>query len=422
MNTQKKVIVGYDLCDDYSQVCCYSYKLNEPVLIGPREYEKEEEYRIPTVLCMKNETKQWLYGEEAIHCAKMQEGYLVEHILDKAYNRDEIEIQQQKISGITLLEKFFRKSLTLVKTHFPTDPITKLVVTIKNTDPNHVNIIYEALSSLGLEKDRVVILNHAGAFLYYALSQDSALWRNDVGLFDYSREGLYYYQASINRRVKPMVVDLKKTNYSTHLNYEMRNQKKENLAYIFENTANTALYKLIVSTLYITGEGFEGDWAEAAIKNLCVGRRVFYGQNLYSKGACYAAKELSGDQVLGEMVLLNEDMIKNSVLLRVYKDAKFAEVPLAEAGEVWYDINRCLEVIPEGNAELEIILKNIVTKESVRERVLLQQLPQRPDRMTRLAIHLQCPDKSTGIITVTDLGFGELYQGTGRILEFAVGV
>jgi hypothetical protein len=418
MDTLKKVIVGYDLCEDYTQISCYSYKTLEPI---PISISEGEEYSpIPTVLCVKKDTKQWLYGEEAVTCANNGAGILLDHLLTRVLTGETAEIFQQIFTPVALLEKFLRKSLTLIKNYFPTEQITKLVVTVPSTNPMLVDAVYEALALLGLEKDRALVLSHAGAYLYYALNQDKALWMNDVGLFDFSEEGLFFYQIRMNRKTKPMIAGLAKKEYTETLSYDMLNRKDMNASYIFENIANTALFKQIISTLYFTGNGFEGGWADDVIKSLCAGRRIFMGQNLFTKGACYAAKELSGDKKLNEFILMNDDMITSSVMLRVYLDTKYQEVPLTVAGETWYEINKSIEVIPEGDAELEIILKDIMTRDVTREKIRLSQLPNRPERMTRLEINFTCKDKSTGIITVNDLGFGEIYPETGRIMEFSI--
>lgn len=418
MDTQKKVIIGYDLCEDYTQISCFSYKSFEPLMIG--QHEGEGDCKIPTLLCLKKDTKQWLLGEDAAACARNGAGILVDRLLTKVINSEETEILGTAFSANALLEKFFHKTLTLVKNYFPTEPITRLVVTVRNTEPEFIEKIYQALSMLGIGKDRAVVISHASAYLYYALSQDKALWMNDVGLFDFGDEGLCYYQIRVNRRSMPMVAGLYKTDFSDSLNMPILKKKPRNAAYIFETLANSALYKKIVTTLYFTGNGFEGNWAEEVFKGLCAGRRVFFGQNLYTKGACYAAREYAGDRQLGDILLLNDDMIISTVAARVYCDTRFTEVELAQVGSVWYEVNNSIEVIPEGNAELEITLKNIMTRDIIREKMILNQFPERPDRTTRLQINFSCKDKSTGVIKVTDLGFGEFYPASGKEMEFSI--
>ncbi len=418
METSRKLIVGYDLCEEYSQISCFSYKSMEPVPISAAE--KDEFNRIPTVLCLKSDTKQWLYGEEAKSCAESGEGILVEHLLKRLITGEPVELYGQSFDGITLLEKYFRKTLTLMKQYFPTEPVTRLVVTVREAPPVLTEGIYAALSELGLERDRVTVISHAGAYLYYALNQERSLWMNDAGLFEFNEDGLFYYRIRLNRRMKPMIAGLEKTDYTHVLDYSMLKDKENNAAYLFENVTGTALYKQLVTTLYFTGGGFEGGWAEQIIKGLCNGRRAFMGQNLFVSGACFAAKEFAGDRTLGDFILLDDDMLIGSVGLRVYCDTRYQEVLLAKAGENWHEVNKSIEVIPEGEPELELVLKSMLSRETVREKIRLTNLPRRPDRMTRLKILFTCTDRSTGVITVNDLGFGEFYPETGTVMEFTV--
>lgn len=413
MDAPRKVIVGYDLCDDFTQISCYSYKTGEPLTIGISEDEGSDN-KIPTVLCVRTDTKQWLYGEEAISCAMNGAGALVEQILNKVRNNEMVEVLETKFPAVSLLEKFIRKSLVLIRNHFPTDSITKLVVTVPDAEPEFVGRIYEVLFQLGLEKNRALVISHAGAYLYYALNQDRTLWNNDVGLFDFNKDGLSYYQIQINRRVKPMVAGLVKSDLSKELNHEILLKKEINLAYLFENVANTVLHRQLVTTLYFTGKGFEGGWSDETIKKLCVGRRGFMGENLFTLGACYAAKELSGDVKLQDIILLNDDMVTTSVAIRVYLDTKYVELPLMKAGEIWYEVEKALEVIPEGEPELELFLKSIISKDPVRQIIRLEQWDEPMDRTTRLRIDVSCESKDLAVMKVTDLGFGELFQGTGK--------
>ena len=415
MDNSKKLIVGYDLCDDYSQICCYSYKTFEPISIGFNE--DEDDTFIPTALCVNKDSRVWLYGKDAIACHKDGSGILIDNLLDKLKNDEEIQIFEESYSAVDLLEKFFRKTLTLLKDYFPTEIITQLVVTISELDSPIVDGIYEALLMLGIDKDRVTVISHGTSFMYYALTQDRELWLNDVGLFDFQSKGLCYYQISINRRINPMIAILEKQDFSDTLNHQVIKENKVDKRFVFENIANTLLYKQIITTLYFTGKGFEGDWAMESIQSLCAGRRVFMGQKLYVKGACYGAKELSGDRKLDNIILLNNDMIVNSVAVRAYVDGNIQEVILTDATVPWYEVNSEVEVILDDAVDLEVIFRNIITKEIIRERIPLNSLPKRPNRMTRLKLHLSCMDRNRAKLIITDLGFGDIYPAMVRLLN-----
>lgn len=421
MDAQRKLLIGYDLCEDFSQISCYSYKSFEPIPICLSETD-EESSMIPTALCVKTDTRLWLFGKDAINCANNGEGILINGLLAKIRSGENVTVFDQEFTGIALLEKFFRKSLTLIKNYFPTDPITKLVITIGEMDTMLVNGIYEALELLGIEKDRALVISHPSAYMYYALSQDRSLWTNDVGLFDFNESTFNYYQISINRRLTPMVAGLVKKDLSDVLDYQMLLYKKINVGYTFENIANSVLHKQIISTLYFTGRGFEGGWADGIIQGLCTGRRAFIGQSMYTKGACYAAKELSGECKLSEFILLNDEMIISSVWLKLYSDAAIKEVLITDAAVAWYEVNETIEIIPDEDTELEIIIKSIMTRNQIRERLHLNDLPKRPNRMTRLLLNLTCTDKATAKLKVIDLGFGEIYPATDRSWEFSFNI
>lgn len=418
MGNSKKLIVGYDLCEDYSQICCYSYKTFEPIPIGSSEDENDT--LIPTALCVNKDTRIWLYGKDAISCGHDGSGILIDNLLTKLKNKEEIKVFGETYSAVNMLEKFLRKTITLIKDYFPTEIITQLVVTVHELDSSIVDGIYEALHLLGIDKDRVTVMSHGSSFMYYALSQDRELWLNDVGLFDFHREGLSYYQISINRRIKPMIAKMEKENFSDTFNYKVIKENKVDKKFTFENIANTLLYKQIVTTLYFTGKGFEGEWANDSIRSLCAGRRVFMGQNLYVKGACYGAKELSGDRKLDNIILLNNDMIVNSVTIRAYLDGIIQEVMLTDATIPWYEVNSAVEVILDDALDMEIIFRNIMTKGIIRERIPLNAPPERSNRMTRLKLNLSCEDRNKAKLIITDLGFGDIYPAAGKVAEYVM--
>jgi len=412
---QRKLIVGFDLGEDYSQISCYSFKIFEPKSVCLTE--EEEHYLIPTVLCVKNDTKEWLYGDEAIACDSITEGVFADALLAKISAGETVKIFDIPFTGILLLEKFFRKTLMLLKKYFPTESITKIVVTIRDMEPKLVEGIYEALALLGLDKDRATILSHAQCYLYYALSQNQELWRNDVGLFEFDATGLSYYQININRRLHPMIAGVMKQNFADTLDYDRLHNPDANAEYTFKNIANNVMYKQIISTLYFTGKGFEGSWADEIIKSFCTGRRAFKGQNLYTKGACYAARELTGEKKFSDFLFLSDEMIMTSVTIHVYQDGMIKEVVLTKEAVPWYEVNESVEVILDAEQEIEIYLKNIMSREIVKKKLLLNNLPERPNRMTRLLINLTCLERTTAKINVMDLGFGAIYEGTDRSWE-----
>lgn len=420
MEEQKNLYVGLDLCDDRTQLSCYNEKIYEPESIC--QYE-EGDAGFPTVLGVREATGEWLIGEDAVACEKNGEGILINHIIGTVMNQRSFKVYNVDFTGVQILEKFLRKCLRLLKKYYPDNVICKLTVTIKYMNIHLIKTIYEALRQLGIEKDRVQVVGHEQCYLYYALSQKKELWMNDVGLFEFDEVGLSYHQISINRRTIPMMVSVASKDLKETLSYELLKEQEESVGYIFDNIAKSIFHKQIVSTVYITGVGFEGHWADAVLKELCIGRRLFVGQNLYSRGACYMSKEQAAKESseltekLSDFIFLSDEMITCNITTRVYYGAKMTDLVLAKAGMPWYDVDTCIDLIPDFEEELEIVVKDIMKRSATTYLLHMDSFPKRKNKMSRIGVRVQFIDHFTCVVTVKDLGFGEIYPSTNRVWE-----
>lgn len=415
MKEDRKLIVGFDLCNDYSQISCYNDKTFEPDSVC--EGNIEGKYLIPTVLGVKEDTKDWYFGSQAVELFQNGKGLLIGNLIENMVQGNEIKIYGTSFSTDELLEKFLRKSLSMIKAKYPNETIKKIVITVKQTNERLIEGIYKALEPLGLLKDRVSIQSHSGSYMYFALSQKKELWMNDIGLFDFDRDGLHYYQIKINRKNSPVIVAVAHKDFSDTLSYEMLQSNEDNLGYIFENLAKNVLHKQIVSTLYITGIGFEGTWVNDVLKELCVGRRVFMGQNLYTKGACYLAKTIEDTERFKNFLFISEEMITSAIGMKLYYNAQVRETMLIQEGTPWHDGKKTIDVILDDEQEIAITVKDILKKSFKEQIISLEGLPERPNKMTRIRIRLELLDVKSLAVTVKDLGFGEFYSSSNRIWE-----
>jgi hypothetical protein len=415
MSDQRNLIIGLDLSPKYTQICCFNYKTLEAESLCITK----DKYLIPTALGVKNYSKDWVFGEEAVLCQEKNTGIFIDRLLDRVKKEEETEIFGTYLSAITLLEKFLRKCLQVVKTYYPNNSILKIVVTVKELQDTVITGVYQALKNLGIDKDRTLVQSHAQSYQYYALSQSKELWENDIGLFDFDEIGLTYHQIKINRTEKPYVVSLLEKDYRDPLSFEMLEKYKEgeNLEYIFQNIARNVLHKQIVSTIYATGIGFDSSWADNVLKDLCTGRRVFKGQNLYAKGACFAAKELTENKSLNDFIFLGKEMIPVEITTQGFLQTGVAEIVLAKAFQPWYEVDTRMDFILEELNEIPILMTNQLRKESKQYLIPLHELMNRPNRTTRIELRLKFYSQTTVVITVKDKGFGSFYPSSNRIWE-----
>ncbi len=413
MNEDRKLLVGLDIGDRVIQMSCFDHKLFEPVSIGYM-VNGERQYELSPAIAVKD--GEWLWGDAALAA---DTSYIhVDNIIDCIRLYDKFEAGGYTFHSKEVMKRFLTKELSLLNEYYPNNRIKKLVVTMVDKEERLAYYITQACEELGIKSDRLVLQSHKQSYMYYAVSQAKELWLNNVGLFEYEREGLTYSQISIDRRSIPYIVGVEKKDLSDLMPYSMIEQEGDiDLSYAFNNVAGTVLHKQMVTTIYVTGEGFAGEWAKEALKQLCTGRRVFRGQNLFTKGACYAAREFCGEGKLGEFIFLDEDMITSDVSIRVYHDAQMQDIVLAKAGTVWSDIDSSIDVIPDGEDEIQIITRNVMLHETKAHMLSLSGFEGRENKMTRFTIRLRFADKDTCIVTLKDNGFGEFCPSTNRIWE-----
>lgn len=415
MEDDRTLLVGFDLCDDYSQLSCIFKNAAEPesVCITP----DQSKFLIPTAVCVREMTKDWVIGEEAERCRDRMAGVYVDKLLSKLMKQEPVEIYGSMFEPEVLLEKFFRKVFGILRQRYQNNSIRQLVLTVRSCEPGIEERLYEVMLALGIDRDRVKIISHTSAFMYYIVSQPRDVWVNDVALFDYGVEGLRYCQLTFGRKGAPTAVVAESVDLSEDISYKMLSElSAERLAHAFESIANLTLHKKIITSLFVTGRGFEGDWSADVLRRLCMGRRVFLGQNLYTKGACYAARALVQNR-LTEYQFLPEECIKASVSLRVYHDAQAYQLELASVGDNWKTAGTNCTLILDQCNELEFTVSDAVHKDTVLEIMTLDGPVRKERRSTRLQLSLHFISRDMAVVKLKDIGFGEFYKTNYRVWE-----
>ena len=418
MTEDRKLLVGVDLSNDFTQLSCYRRDTDKVISAG-RPVGREREYECPTVLSWQPVKKEWLFGTEALMAAEREEVYLFRDMLKQISEKNKVTAGDMELEPVDALVRFFVKLLSCLKEYFPSETIRKLVISVSDKTDNLVNALKGALNRIGIGEERYVIQLHQQSYMYYALSQKKKeLWLNDVALFEFGRDGLFYSQIHIDRRNIPYIVGVKKIDLSQNLNWDMMEHDSSfKMEYAFVNLANTQMHKQMISTIYVTGEGFQGEWANTALSQLCTGRRVFRGGNLFTKGACIAAREFAGEGVMSDFLFLDQEMIHTGISLRVYKDAKMQELPLVRAGVPWKDVDVSVDFITDDEEELQLTIQNVLRRETTVHLLSLEGFDERPNKMTRFTLRLRFADASHCIVTLKDNGFGEYCPSSNRIWE-----
>ena len=89
--------------------------------------------------------------------------------------------------------------------------------------------------------------------------------------------------------------------------------------------------------------------------------------------------------------------------------------PLIEAGNNWYDSKTSCELILDDTEELVFVVSTYDRSEKRRVGMMLPGIPVRPNKTTRLRLELQYISATECKVTVTDLGFGEMFPSCGKV-------
>ena len=410
----RPIVIGFDLSPEMTQIAV-SRAGEEPESVSVSSTSGQ--FLIPTVLCVRNDSGDWLFGEEAIRCKNRNAGVFIDDLLGKAEREESVYIRDVEYTPRNFLERFFRKIMVVLRQKYTGDSVEHVVVSMRDPSDKVIQMVTDALETTGIRREHIRVRSHLQNFMFYAVCQKKELWVNDVGLFEFNENGLTYTQLSIAKKIAPITVTAQITDLSTLLDSNMLETMPDNqLAYCFRTITDKVLYRQILSTIYVTGKGFEGAWSDEVLKALVAGRRVFKGMNLYAKGAAYYGLYENAED-MRDFLFLTEDMIRSTIAIRMFKDNQIADYPMVRAGTRWSEVNAKTVGILDDTEEVYFTIYHTVKKDSQHVVMSLKNLHGRENKTTRVSIGIRCLDRETAVITVKDLGFGHFYPNTYRVWE-----
>ncbi|MBD9016757.1 MAG: hypothetical protein EGR13_00005, partial [Coprococcus comes] len=276
-------IIGYDINAKMCQISYYNEKTQEPETVDTG-IEKENN-QIPLVMNYYKET--WTYGRQARRMSTVRDSICVEGIWECALGNGKIEVDGQEYEGVQLLADFVKYTLNGF------EEIESITFTVpeKNED---IRVLLKGIGQkLGVAKENIYVQDYKESFCHYMFNQPKELWQYEAALFCCDRNEIKAYML---RRLKPGLGGGKTTFVtvdevaSAHMKelaavYPVLNEDKAREAdSMFCKFIEGVFDKRIVSSVFLTGEGFENNWYPSSLRVLCNGRRAFIGNNLYSKG------------------------------------------------------------------------------------------------------------------------------------------
>ena len=218
------------------------------------------------------------------------------------------------------------------------------------------------------------------------------------------------HRLEFNRNTTPIVSFSETERFN---NIEIGNKDRNFLNILHKNCDGR-----YVSSIQLIGNGFKEEWYKDSLKYMCVNRRVFAGNNLYSKGACYGILEkISPSDVGREYIYLGKDKLKANIGMEVLKRGQKSYLALLDAGINWYEVKGEAEFILQEGCELEFRISSLIGNKVYLETMLLDGLPERKRGTTRVRLKMEMVSDTTIHVDVEDMGFGDFYPATNQKWE-----
>ena len=96
------------------------------------------------------------------------------------------------------------------------------------------------------------------------------------------------------------------------------------------------------------------------------------------------------------------------------KDGKKITIPLATAGDQWYEVNGHCELILRESNCVTFVIDFLSRRGTSLADFKLEGLPVRPNRVTRISLDLSMTSEKRVKFIIKDMGFGEIYPSTGK--------
>ncbi len=413
-----KLIVGYDLGNRFSQI---SYAVSPDGEVETlSQVAGARMYNIPTALCKRPGVNQWFYGREALRNAAEEQGILVENLLELALDGEPVLIEEASYDPVSLLTLFFKRSLGLLAQAGTTEKLGALMITCEQLDHRMISMLNEMLEGLRLKTEKIYFQSHAESFYYYMIRQPGDLRTARSMLYDYRGDRIRIYAMGYNRRTTPVVafIEESETDFPDWYSGEgepraISDAEKQGLDRAFGKVAELSFGNRAVSSVFLIGDGFSQEWMKESLRFLCRGRRVFQGNNLFSKGACHGMQErLQPSEAGREHIFLGSDKLKANVGMDVMRQGEASYLALLDAGVNWYEADQVTEFYLQGGNQIRLKITPLIGKEIRTAQITLENLP---PGISRLRARLFLETENSLTAEIEDLGFGEIRAASGMI-------
>lgn len=407
------MFLGFDLNDNGCHLACISSADAVPMPVSP--VTGGENSLIPVAL-LKN-GNDWLFGDKALEEAAKQQREPVLKLWERALKKELIMCGGKEYEPLKLLAIYVKKVLELTTFVGQWQNADYIIFTVEELYAQQVQLLRELAAELGFDPKRVGMKSRRESFFEYVRHQKKEIYNNDVIVLDYTSGEVVARILSQDSRYRTKKNSMPVCTVTDAPSEGLSIENDERLLSFCEYH----LKDRIVSSVYLVGKPVNGELLRETIRFLRMKRQVFAKPLLYAAGACYAARDRvqSKPGEIPVMLYLGDDKLKYNVGLRAYREREEEYLSVVDAGISWYDVNVTKELYLGRERELRFMKIPLVggNRSEQYHIVRLVDIPPRPEHTTRVRIEAFMDGPKELKVTISDLGFGQIFPSSGVVVK-----
>ncbi len=408
MNEVRNIIIGFDFGEKVSQICYLDRQEGEPVSLPIKAGTGQLTF--PNCLSKASEKEEWHFGLDVPYFVKQKNEILIDNLYELALHHTHVLVDGENRSVGEILGIFVKQALSVLGVPDLVKSISGIMITVPTLTKMMVENMRLACKIIGFQQKRCFLQSYEESFYQYALNQRAEMFGRNMALFSFDQDKVTCSKLVTNRKTIPAQVKVQQGETITL----SRDWVKRDLE--FYDLIMKFLGTEIFSSIFIVGDGFDREWAVKSIPVLCRNHRhVFYGNNLYAKGACYGAREKVEERKLKGYLYIGSDLVRTNIGMEMMIGGGKGYYSLISAGVNWYEAVGECEILLDDVDELEFVVSDMETGKKEQYSMKLDNLPKRPPKATRLHLHLEFESVKECHVQVKDVGFGDLYPSSGLV-------
>lgn len=326
---------------------------------------------------------------------------------------------EEHIGQMEDIVRFLNGLIELVKEQTGCVKIGKVCICVESFLTGLLQFLEKIFDQLGIDSSHRTFISREEAFAFYVYNQRKDLYTSCVMLLDYNDKGIDCYLMS-NGKIQNQEV-IKENRY--HFYNDKIPDVLNGILGLQDITGDiidwlkNIVKRFIISSVFITGQGFNvKEFPKEFTDFLCKKRKVFAGQNIYVKGACYCGYESLYIGKLNNVILACGNRVTTGVELDILERGKQKRLRVIKPGINWYDAKRSYDFIVEDLTSITFHLKPCDSSKDYEKTIDISEIPYRKGKMTRINVQIYFSSESVCHVKISDKGFGGVVKSSGKVV------